>query len=85
VRILDRLLQEGDAALGLPRLTPHKRMVGMIGRAYLRSPYFSPQTDDEMVQAQWLADLEAGRIGPGARLPGVEDGARLEGKPVKDG
>jgi len=85
VRILDRLLQEGDAALGLPRLTPHKRMVGMIGRAYLRSPYFSPQTDDEMVQAQWLADLEAGRIGPGARLPGEEDGARLEGKPVKDG
>ena len=62
LRMLPDLLREGDEALGLPRLTPHQRMVGMIGTAYLRSPYFSPPTGDEIVFAQWLADLEAGRL-----------------------
>lgn len=62
--------QEGDAGLGMPRLTPHQRMVGMIGTAYQRSPCFSPPTDEEIVAAQWRADLEAGRL----RKPDEPDG-----------
>ena len=71
IRMLPDLLREGDAALGLPRKHQYARNVGMIGRAWMRSPLV-PMTPEEEISRRWMDDLDAGRIGPKARgeVPG---------------
>jgi hypothetical protein len=65
IRLLPRLLLEGDKALGLPRIHPDKRQAAMIGKAYIRSR-LDPPSHDEIMFAEWEAHLDAGRIGAAA-------------------
>jgi hypothetical protein len=63
-RPLDRLLKEGDKALGFPHLKPHARMRSQFGLANMRH---DPLTIEEEDDLRWQADLDAGRIGPRSR------------------